>query len=602
MASREFEPGKFERLHQARAAMGLMPEKYIESIPSSETVSLDSKLRSIKSELVLRWGALALAILGAFSAGFGQVEEKQKSDPESLRGPSSVSGEQWEENVEPFLSYPVPRDERIKIVQGWIYQGYHQGETHRGVDYIQGQDLTNSDTWKTFPVLAAADGLACLDSFATLFGTRNNRVKIKHANGYETRYLHLRKSSLESRREQFPSCGSRQDSWLFIRRGDKIADAGDSGTFRGWIHLHFALRDRQGYLIDPYDLYYNRTIYPNVTSTNIRYCGPDALFFEEICPRASVLGDRVTAEPKATPVPKETPTWQEAIANLGNWQLAVVDWQESEYQYIEHGMYGDPQKNYRDGWKFVTVSTRVRNIDEPIYFNGEAARGRRLFDLYLISGQFPGEKYVGVRDFDPVEFQVPIGFSYPQEFGFWIPEGTRDYSLVVEGFSAQDRQEIEHGETARDFERIDSLVDLKNPGFVWEIPGRVSVEFDRIFINQCPIENCTYFQEQFASFEITNESGQDIKTGYGFGTGFEMKVFLPDGRVIEDSELFYSSEPRVSSPDVIEPGQTKRVDLNFGRTYRLAPRSQIIHGQLFDTSGAVVVLFFDNQWAAWQLP
>ena len=422
----------------------------------------------------------------------------------------------------------MPRDSEIKIAQGWIYSGINNGQPHRAIDYFRGESPADHRDWKTFAVVAAADGKACEKSFITTIGTFrfgvNHSVEIDHDNGFTTRYLHLDPDSLSKRRVSFPDCAGHER--LEIKRGDKIGDAGDSGTYEGWIHLDFRVKDEEGHAIDPYDLYLqNRRLYPDLLLTNGRYCGPDALFFEEICPRASVLGIRITAESPATPVAVETPTRQEAIANLGNWQLAVVDWQESEYQYFEHGMYGDPQKNYRSGWKYVTASTRLRNTGEPIYFNGESARGRNLYDIYVTTPQFPQEKYIGERQFDPVEFQVPVGFSYPKEFGFWIPENVSDYSLVVADLRGRDTRKIERGKRAQNFEWIDSSVDFMNPGETWRIPGRMSAKFNRVFVYECPSPTCIFYQEQYASFEVTNESGQDIKTGYAFGTGFEMKMF-----------------------------------------------------------------------------
>lgn len=300
---KEFGP-RFERLRQAGSVKDLMLDKYREAATSGEPVSIDSKIRSLRRELALRGGALVLAILGAASAGFGFVAEKGQEKTENINGPASVSGEQWEEDVEPFLSYPVPRDSEIKIAQGWIYSGYRNGERHSAVDYIKGENETDADTWSTLPVLAAADGRACLRAFRTfIFGT-NYSVRVKHNNDYETRYLHLDKESLDKRRRQIPTCSQPENQWLSIRRGDKIADAGDSGTVRGWIHLHFEVRDENGNPVDPYDIYsQNRRLYPDLLLTNGKDCGPDALFFEEICPRAGVLGIRVTVEPTATPTP-----------------------------------------------------------------------------------------------------------------------------------------------------------------------------------------------------------------------------------------------------------------------------------------------------------
>ena len=77
MRSVEFGPDRFERLSQADNARDLMLESFREVVASRESVSIDFKVRSLRRELALRWGALTLAILGAFSAGFGSVGEKR---------------------------------------------------------------------------------------------------------------------------------------------------------------------------------------------------------------------------------------------------------------------------------------------------------------------------------------------------------------------------------------------------------------------------------------------------------------------------------------------------------------------------------------------
>jgi murein DD-endopeptidase MepM/ murein hydrolase activator NlpD len=155
-----------------------------------------------------------------------------------------------------FLTLPFLIQPDMSVVQGWIYSW---GGAHFGVDYIYG-DIDYPDTWKTFDVLAAADGEAC----ANCVDGPGNKVWIKHTIGkrvYFTYYGHL--ATIEP--EIFYS---KRASMVRVTRGQKIGTAGNTGT--RYIHLHFAVYNASRVPVDPYDLYTDRSAYyPNLNNQSM---------------------------------------------------------------------------------------------------------------------------------------------------------------------------------------------------------------------------------------------------------------------------------------------------------------------------------------------
>ncbi len=138
----------------------------------------------------------------------------------------------------------------MRVSQGWFYTWWG---AHLGVDFING-DVEAPYSWKTFDVLAAADGEACANCVDGL----GNSVWIRHRTGgrvYYTYYGHLAtiEPFIPSSRSAFP---------VKVTRGQKIGTAGNTGTW--YAHLHFGVYTASRAPIDPYDLYAGRSAYyPN---------------------------------------------------------------------------------------------------------------------------------------------------------------------------------------------------------------------------------------------------------------------------------------------------------------------------------------------------
>jgi murein DD-endopeptidase MepM/ murein hydrolase activator NlpD len=159
----------------------------------------------------------------------------------------------------------------MALQQGWLYTN---GKLHRGIDFIQGS-LDNSKTWQRFPVVAAFDGQACADTQTSSGGCvsgKGNRVLIRHDLGggvvLYTYYGHL------SWIGPWIPVGNRSNTVRVIQ-GSQIGVAGDTGTTKGWTHLHFGLAPPSFVWTDSYDLRAKRDKYPTPEGSTSKRAGPN---------------------------------------------------------------------------------------------------------------------------------------------------------------------------------------------------------------------------------------------------------------------------------------------------------------------------------------
>jgi murein DD-endopeptidase MepM/ murein hydrolase activator NlpD len=148
-----------------------------------------------------------------------------------------------------FLTLPFQPNGNMEILSGWYYNG---GGFHGGIDYING-NFNNLGSWRTFPVIAAADGEAC----GNCSSRQGNAVFVKHIVGgltYYTYYGHLASIS-----NSIP-LGS-QSNTVYVKRGQYLGMAGDTGA-RGLLHLHFQLMNANSTPLDPYSIGKLRWAYP----------------------------------------------------------------------------------------------------------------------------------------------------------------------------------------------------------------------------------------------------------------------------------------------------------------------------------------------------
>jgi len=101
----------------------------------------------------------------------------------------------------------------------------------RSHGYHKGLDLTAK---RGTPVAATADGKVI---FADWGGTYGRLIKVRHANGYETRYAHLSRILVKKNER--------------VKRGQVIGGVGNTGNAGNTLpHLHYEIR-RNGHALNP---------------------------------------------------------------------------------------------------------------------------------------------------------------------------------------------------------------------------------------------------------------------------------------------------------------------------------------------------------------
>ncbi len=207
-----------------------------------------------------------------------------------------------------FLTLPFLDASRKQIQQGFYWSGPGHETYHGGIDYIQGR-LDQSRTWKSYPVYAAAAGMACAQVASTQKGCIpgvGNRVLIKHrvdGKVFYTYYGHLRTMVAKI------PLGNHK---VYVKRGEFLGYSGYTGDPCCVTHLHFQLMDGNWRTIDPYGIYGTRGAYPNPAGTNGKRNGNPSYWLNDP-PGSSraATGDRGpvrTPRPVSTPRPTPKPT------------------------------------------------------------------------------------------------------------------------------------------------------------------------------------------------------------------------------------------------------------------------------------------------------
>ena len=190
-----------------------------------------------------------------------------------------------EPSVLKFLTLPFS-DANINVQQGWHYTWDPYRDTHRGVDYIKGT-IDSSVTWQPFDVVATADGWAMWSEQPGNTGVYGQFVLIRHdekddlGSDYFTLYAHLGNVAAGipyQDRHNIDYDYNDTSRWTFVKRGQVIGRAGNTGATNTGIHLHFEVL-RGGYYLgktDAYDLYKTREFYPG--GTNYAGCGLNYLW------------------------------------------------------------------------------------------------------------------------------------------------------------------------------------------------------------------------------------------------------------------------------------------------------------------------------------
>lgn len=131
----------------------------------------------------------------------------------------------------PDLDVPLRDETRVSSPYGMRHHPVlKRPMLHEGIDYASPEGT---------PIYAADDGW--IDG-NTPDAARGNKVTVKHPDGYQSRYLHMKKLSPKGLR------GGE------VRRGDLIGYVGTTGRSTG-PHLHFEMR-KDGRSVDPKGMFY----------------------------------------------------------------------------------------------------------------------------------------------------------------------------------------------------------------------------------------------------------------------------------------------------------------------------------------------------------
>lgn len=194
-------------------------------------------------------GARHKAFLLAFLA---TLLAASASLPSSAANAQSGTGTTSTQGTVPFLTLPFEPQAGMNILSGWYYSG--SSGLNNGLDYINGS-TSSPRTWRTFPVLAAADGEAC----GNCSGRQGNAVWVRHKVGGATFYTYY--GHLSSFAPDIP-IGS-QSRVVKVKRGQLLGMAGNTGAGQGILHLHFALYNSGSKPLDPYSIGKQRQFYPS---------------------------------------------------------------------------------------------------------------------------------------------------------------------------------------------------------------------------------------------------------------------------------------------------------------------------------------------------
>jgi len=105
--------------------------------------------------------------------------------------------------------------------------------------------------WKGVPVVAAHDGVVTKVTYNE--GDAGCAIRIRSRDRWETRYLHLNNDFPGTDEVGFPCVAPGIEVGATVKAGQIIAWIGDSGNAEHSApHIHFELRNRSGYPIDPY--------------------------------------------------------------------------------------------------------------------------------------------------------------------------------------------------------------------------------------------------------------------------------------------------------------------------------------------------------------
>lgn len=300
--------------------------------------------------------------------------------------------------------------------------------------------------------------------------------------------------------------------------------------------------------------------------------------------------DQSIQAPKSTETKKpEVSVHREGILPMGSWQFEIQDWKESDYQPFRNYM-GQQDKRRREGWKYVTLNGRIRNLGANI----------GSMDLDLIQFSFLSEdnnKY-NVQNSRYRTSTLPPGFSDSFFLAGWIPEIQKDYSLSIVSINKdlsipQNPKQgiIKKAEVTKDSPVISPEVVLNGIDKPWIIPNFGVVTYDNKTVSDqghlmedYVWDTKTYRLYQYISLSLQNNTGQDIFPDSSF------VIFPKNG-----DRIYGERATRQGFKSLIIPPGSKK---SF-YVYMPIEDTKIIDEEI---KGGILLGLHGNDWFVWQLP
>ncbi len=150
--------------------------------------------------------------------------------------------------------YPIKADKILVTSKygnrTYTYKGKKVTGFHHGIDLVASPRNNNAE------IVAFADGVVTMVSKTGVQGGKACYVRLKHCNGLQTLYYHLKSGSV------VVNVGDK------VKKGQKLGIIGKTGTATG-IHLHFQIDTRiNGKTYNPYDYLFNGKEFIKETKVN----------------------------------------------------------------------------------------------------------------------------------------------------------------------------------------------------------------------------------------------------------------------------------------------------------------------------------------------
>ena len=319
-----------------------------------------------------------------------------------------------------------------------------------------------------------------------------------------------------------------------------------------------------------------------------------------------------TIKPTPSPVVETSPTLEdetnkEGIVNFEGWEIAIKKWEEEDSETNIAG------KTVLIEAQFTNVSDEVKLTDVFLDLSRFEIRYENQFGEAVSYGDL---YYLGSEPrWAPDPLEVPPHFGLPVKLiflqGYLLNKDQENYSFHVAkkiDYKEILSEGIKRGEVARDIVQIPLDLKLKNPGETGALTNYAMVSLDEGYIvnSEQPFLD-RWATKQFLSFDIQNNSVQDIDLGPASGGDLSILVYLKDGRVVPAGA---TSTIRGVPEDVfprIESGLKKTVDVEIGRIFEYNGQAA---GEVFPLGGATIVVMMGDRYpsseftfvGAWRIP